>query len=167
MAEGSVSTSRRMRAEEYFNDHLDGQLEWYDNKASRNKKWAFSLSATVLTAGALSAFLQVFSAFPELEDLIPIATAFLGLLVVIGKGAEQMGSFESTWVTYRRASESMKRERRLFVSNGGSYRSASSEEQAYALFVQRVEQTIAEEQQIYWSDRVDDSEEKHKESETH
>ncbi len=50
---------------------------------------------------------------------------------------------------YRKASELMKREYRLYINAAGPYGDAD-EEAAYRLFVLNVEQIIAEEQQLFF-----------------
>jgi uncharacterized protein DUF4231 len=140
---------RRQRADEYFQTHLKGQREWYSNKASSNKKWGQWLSVLVITAGALISVIQL---LPEDSGArwATIVTAILGLVVVVAKGIDRIGQFEETWVSYRKASESMKREYRLYINNAGPYVSFSDEEACYRHFVEQVEQIIAEEQQIFW-----------------
>ncbi len=40
----------------------------------------------------------------------------LGVIVVVAKGIECIWDFDGTWLGYRKASEAMKREKRLFVN---------------------------------------------------
>ena len=47
----------------------------------------------------------------------------------------------------------MKREYRLYINNAGSYSTMKDEDRAYRLFVEQIEQIIAEEQQIFWQSR--------------
>jgi hypothetical protein len=69
--------------------------------------------------------------------------------MVVAKGAERIGRFEETWLSYRKAAERMKRESRVSVNGHGSYRQAF-EGDAYLRFVENIEEIIAEEQQLYW-----------------
>ncbi len=140
---------RRQRADEYFQTHLKDQREWYSNKASSNKKWGQRLSVLVITAGALISVIQL---IPDDSSTrwVAILTAMLGLVVAVAKGIDRIGQFEETWVSYRKASESMKREYRLYINNAGSYTALNDEEDSYRHFVEQVEQIIAEEQQIFW-----------------
>ena len=54
-------------------------------------------------------------------------TAGLGEVVVIAKGAERIGKFEETWLSYRKAAERMKREYRLYANGAGAYREVPDE----------------------------------------
>jgi hypothetical protein len=55
-----------------------------------------------------------------------------------------------TWQGYRKASENMKREYRLYVNNADIYTESPDEHAAYQLFIERVESVLAEEQQLFW-----------------
>jgi hypothetical protein len=104
-------------------------------------------------AGGLTAFIQLFKA-EDLGSGIPawpvIVTAVLALGVVVAEGLARIGRFQETWFTYRKASEQMKREYRLYINGAGGYEPITDEDAAYRAFVANVEQIIAEEQQLYW-----------------
>ena len=85
---------------------------------------------------------------------VKLVTAVLGLIVVLAKGVERIWNFEETWQGYRKASERMKREYRLYINGAGAYREVADEDQAYLRFVEAIEEIIAEEQQLYWQSRV-------------
>jgi hypothetical protein len=111
------------------------------------------LSLMVIVCGALTSFTQIFSQAPLSPLLIPILTGLLGMLVVIGQGAEQLGKYRESWLNYRKASEQMKRERRLYINAVAPYQLDQGEEAAYQVFVIRIEKIIAEEQQIFWQNQ--------------
>ena len=105
----------------------------------------------MIAAGALIPFIQIFEVFSEpARFVVTIATAALGVVVVVAEGAERIGRFEETWLSYRKAAERMKREYRVYVTGAGVYRQASDEQDAYLRFFENVEEIIAEEQQLYW-----------------
>lgn len=58
--------------------------------------------------------------------------------------------YDETWVEYRRASERMLRERRLFINVAGPYADITDEEESLRYFIETIEQIIAEEQKIYF-----------------
>ncbi len=147
-----ISAKRIKRADEYYDNHLGGQRNWYSNKAASSKKWSQVLSVTVITAGALVSFVQIFAV--ETGALwTTLLTASLGVLITVAKGVDRINKFEETWVGYRKASESMKREYRLYINSAGGYTAIADEEAAFRHFVEQVEQIIAEEQQIFWQSR--------------
>jgi hypothetical protein len=151
--EDEQTAARIRRAKRYLENHLDNQRRWYSERASKYKKWSQYLAFTVLAAGGLITFMQVFRPEEAWYRWPTIATCLLGLVVVLAKGLERIGNFEETWSTYRKASERMKREYRLYINGAGDYRTAEGEEEAYLQFVDTIEQIIAEEQQLYWQSR--------------
>jgi Protein of unknown function (DUF4231) len=145
------AAGRIARAKRYLDEHLEGQRGWYGRKASRYKWWSQWLAVTVLAAGGLTTVVQIFPG----DFRVKIVTAALGLIVVLAKGGERIWNFEETWQGYRKASERMKREYRLYINGAGAYREVGdNEEQAYLRFVEAIEEIIAEEQQLYWQSRV-------------
>jgi len=161
----TLVTERLQRADEYFRVHLNGQREWYSKKASNYKKWGQVLSVVVMACGVLIPVVQL---LPELlpenthTAWVTVLTACLGLIVTLAKGIDRVGKFEESWVSYRKASESMKREYRLYINCAGAYTATEHEEQAYRRFVEQIEQIIAEEQQIFWQSRETDDDTRNK-----
>src|SRR4051812_40916998 len=140
--------AREARAEQYFEQDLKGQRRWYGERASTYKQRTQVLGLIVIGAGAVTSFVQVFSPRPW----VPVVTAALGTVVVLVEGWQRISRYGETWTAYRTASERLKREQRLYVNGAGPYRNVD-EDEAYLRFVEAVEATIAEEQQIYWQNR--------------
>jgi hypothetical protein len=82
-----------------------------------------------------------------------LVTAALGATVFLAEGLGRIGRYNETWIGYRRASESMKREYRLYINNAGDYTEAEDENEAYRWFVEQVERVIAEEQNQFFQIR--------------
>jgi hypothetical protein len=142
------ASAREARAEQYFERDLKGQRRWYGERASDFKNRSQRLGLLVIGAGAATSFVQVFAAAPW----VPMVTAALGAVVVLIEGWQRIARYSETWISYRTASERMKRERRVYVNGAGPYRNLD-EEEAYLGFVEAIEAIIAEEQQIYWQNR--------------
>jgi hypothetical protein len=138
-------TVRDARAQAYFEQDLKGQRQWYSTHSSTYKSRAQILSLLVLAAGAATTFVQVFGE----NWWAPTTTAALGVFVILMEGWQRIARYNEAWISYRTASERMKRELRLYVNGAGNYRNLD-EEQAYLQFVENNEAIIAEEQQIYW-----------------
>lgn len=143
---GAPAAARRTRADEYFASDLQGQREWYSSKASLYKRRAQACGFCIIAAGVLSSMVQVFHD----SHWAPLATVSLGAFVVLVEGWKQIARYDETWVAYRRASERMKRERRLYTNGVGAYRGITDEAEAFSMFVEAIEAIVAEEQQIYW-----------------
>ncbi len=164
MSEGNVDSNpdklpfnmedRVRMANEYFEKehNLDKQRSWYSKKATKNKKYCQWLGLAVIIAGASTSFVQVWSGGPTTVSVnwVAIVTAMLGAIVVIAKGIERIWDFDGTWLGYRKASEMMKREKRLFVNGAMDYAKYPNNRKAFLLFIERVESIIAEEKDEFW-----------------
>jgi hypothetical protein len=141
---------RKRKADRYLDLHLRKQREWYSRNAGDAKNMTNYLAVVVLGAGALTSVIQLYHE----QWLVPMVTAVLGAVVVMAKGMEPVYKYNETSMGYRKASESMKREYRLFINNAGDYSGATDEDDAYRMFVEQVERIVAEEQNQFWQSRV-------------
>lgn len=146
--------ARVARADRYFDEHLQNQRDWYSKKASAHKGWSQRFSFTVILVGALITFLQVLQSPAAAPWLIPTVTAALGAVVAVLTGVQRIWKYDESWPAYRKASEQMKREYRLYINGAGAYAEVADEDEAYRRFVENTEAIIAEEQQIYWQSRA-------------
>lgn len=144
------SEARLARAQRYFQRDLGNQLEWYSQRAARNKARSRQFAFLVMAGGALTSVLQVL----QWNYWGPIVTAVVGAAVALFEGWRRTARYSESWTAYRVAAERMKRELRLYVNAAGRY-SVSDEEIAYRHFVESIESVIAEEQQIFWDIRAD------------
>ena len=143
-----TAKERDALAERYFKNDLADQRTWYSQKAGLYKTRSELLALLTIVLGALITFMQVFGA----AAWVPIVSGAIGAIVAIAAGWQRIARYSETWVSYRTASERMKRERRLFTHGAGSYRGLP-EREAYLTFVEAIEGIIAEEQNIFWRDR--------------
>ena len=138
--------NRKERADYYFQTVLENQRDWYSAKAGTQKGRHLFLAISVIVLGALISCLQVLEAAAWVRYL----TATLGAAVSVFRAVDTLLRPGETWQGYRKASENMKREYRLYINNADVYADASDEEAAYRLLVERVETVLAEEQQLFW-----------------
>jgi len=138
--------SRRERADYYFQTVLENQRDWYSAKAMTQKWRHLFFAISVIVLGALISCLQAIEAAAWVRYL----TAALGASVSVFRAVDTLLHPGETWQGYRKASENMKREYRLYINNANIYTDASDEEAAYRLLVERVETVLAEEQQLFW-----------------
>jgi hypothetical protein len=140
--------TRQARADYYFGTVLDRQREWYSKGARIQKRRYLAFAICVIVLGALISVLQVLKA-----EWVPYLTAALGAAVAISRAVDALLRPGETWQAYRKASEGMKREYRLYLNNADVY-VAPDEASAYRLLVERVETIIAEEQQLFWQSQA-------------
>jgi hypothetical protein len=143
-----TAKERDALAERYFKNDLADQRRWYSDKAGSFKTRSELLALLTMVLGALITFIQVFKAAPW----VPIVSGSIGAVVAIAAGWQRIARYSETWISYRTASERMKRERRLYTHGAGSYRGLP-EREAYLAFVEAIEGIIAEEQNIFWRER--------------
>lgn len=141
---------RERRSVYYFDKTLAGQRQWYSRNGTAYKRRGELLGLFIISAGALTAFIPAFGAAPW----VGIVTGALGALIAIVEGWQRIARYAEGWMAYRVASERMKREQRLYLTGAGHYRTVAGEDDAFLLFVEAIEAIIAEEQQIYWRERV-------------
>ncbi|MGH8584224.1 MAG: DUF4231 domain-containing protein [Gammaproteobacteria bacterium] len=142
--------TRQARADYYFRTIRDGQREWYDKNAGKQKRRYLAFAICVIVLGALISLLQVL----ETADWVRHLTAALGAAVTISRAVDTWLRPGETWQAYRKAAEGMKREYRLYLHNTDAYAAANDEASAYRLLVERVETIIAEEQQLFWQSQT-------------
>ena len=143
-----TANERDALAEQYFKNDLADQRTWYSQRAGLYKTRSELLALLTIVLGVLITFIQVLGPAPWL----PIVSGSIGAIVAIAAGWQRIARYSETWVSYRTASERMKRERRLYTHGAGSYRGLP-EREAFLTFVEAIEGVIAEEQNIFWRDR--------------
>ncbi len=144
----STIETRQERADYYFQTVLNGQREWYSKAARKQKSRYLVFAISVIVLGALISLLQVLD--PAEAEWVRYLTAALGATVSISRAVDALLRPAQTWQAYRKASEGMKREYRLYIHKADAYATAEDEDSAYNLLVERVETTLAEEQQLFW-----------------
>jgi hypothetical protein len=141
--------TRQARADFYFRSVLAGQREWYSKGARKQKRRYLAFAICVIVLGALISLLPMLK-----MDWVPYLTAALGAAVSVSRAVDALLRPAETWQAYRKASEGMKREYRLYLHNADAYAAAEDEPSAYRLLVERVETIIAEEQQLFWQSQA-------------
>ena len=143
-----TAEERDALAERYFKNDLADQRRWYSEKAGLFKTRSELLALLTIMLGASITFIQVFGVAPWVR----VVSGSIGAVVAIAASWQRIARYSETWISYRTASERMKRERRLYSHGAGSYRGLP-EREAYLTFVEAIEGIIAEEQNVFWRDR--------------
>ena len=146
---GTAKNQRLERARDYLETDLANQRKWYSDRATATNMYAQRLGLAVMAGGGLVTFVAAIKPFGP--DVATVIVAALGFLIALTQGVLRIWRYDETWVEYRKASERIKREQRLYVNACGPYADSADEEQRYKAFVIAIEQVIAEEQQIYFA----------------
>jgi hypothetical protein len=134
--------SERTAFAEGLSEYND-QRKWYSSRASDLKTKSQRIEIAIIASGALVAALAAFL------GKAAVVVALLGALVAILQGAQRVYRYSEIWPEYRRASERMKRERRMFEQGIAPY--DREEDEVRSLYVAALEAIIAEEQKLFFS----------------
>jgi hypothetical protein len=93
-----------------------------------------------------AALIPLSANFP-IVDFLP---AWLGVLIVVVEGLQQLNQFHQNWTTYRSTCEALKHEKYLWIATAGPY---AASENPSVLLAERIEAIIAQEHTKWVSTR--------------
>lgn len=128
-----------MGPDRYLEERVKQYKDWYDGKAVKLKSYYLYMRATTVIGGAIVPVLVSLN-IPRMRYV----TAFVSLLVVVLVSLESVYHFREQWKNYRSTEQFLGSERILFLTKEGRYKGVSAED-AFLLFVERVEAAIASE----------------------
>jgi hypothetical protein len=128
-----------MEPEEFIQQRVDNQIEWYDQKSASNKKWFQTLIVIELILAAMLPFLSGFnnSDFRAFD----LAIGIIGIAIVILNGLLSHFKFKDHWNEYRTTAEQLKHEKFLFLTKTDMY----SGDDPFPEFVAKIELLISKE----------------------
>jgi len=133
----------------YLDDRLNNQIDWYDDKSQFNQKWFKRLRLIEIVFAAIIPFLAgIGPSLPYYQLII----GALGVLIAISAGASALYKFHENWIEYRTTTETLKHEKFLYLEKCSPY----DNEDAHCKLVQRVEGLISKENSK-WSMQTDKS----------
>lgn len=128
-----------MTTNDYLANRVDNQIDWYDKKSSWNQSMFKRLQILQIIAAASIPILAGFIT-PETIDMKHIV-AGIGALIAIISGILSLYKFQENWIQYRTVSESLKRQKYLFLTKTYPYHT----DDAYHVLVENVENLISQE----------------------
>jgi Protein of unknown function (DUF4231) len=133
--------------EEYIEQRLSDQINWYDRTSTWNQRWFKRLRFAEIVAAATIPFLSGFAG-----DSFPIKISIGALGVVVAVLASLLGllHFQEHWIEYRATAESLRREKFLFLTQTDPY----GKDDAFHLLVQRVEALLSKENTEWVQSRI-------------
>jgi hypothetical protein len=127
-----------MLPDEYLQERVDDQINWFDGKGLSNQRCFKSLRITEIVSAAIIPFMVAYS------DAIPygkIIVGSLGMLIAISAGIATLNQYQENWLMYRTTCEALRHEKFLFITKTKPY----AEENAFEHFVSRIENLISKE----------------------
>lgn len=125
---------------------LEGQIAWYDAQSTYHKRWFKRLKVTQLTAVAAVLVLAAL-------DLTGWPTAFVGALLMVLEGLQQLNQHQQNWMSYRSTCEALEHEKYLFRAMAGPYATAA---QPARLLAERTEGLVSQEH-ADWTERREEA----------
>lgn len=135
-----------MDEKQYFEQRLDEQVNWYNNKSQWNQRWYRGLRVVEILAACTIPFLAGY-----MSEALPFkyVIGILGVLIAVISGVLALYKFQENWTEYRTTCESLKHEKFLYLTKSKPYDSDGS----FPLLVQRVEGLISKENTM-WSQYI-------------
>lgn len=133
----------------YSSNRLAQQIEYYDKRSSRFKRWYFGLSILNIIVLAL---IPVISLGADSFPAVRVTVALLGAGAAIITSSLNLLKFKENWLEYRYTCEALKAEREKHEYQAGDYKGLKFDE-ADALLVERCEAIMTAEHST-WSTRM-------------
>ena len=126
--------------ENYLKERYEPEVNWYDNRASRNKQYYYCFQWAVII---ISAFVPVLIVSMPTWKWI---TVTLSIILAIATAALKSFKFQENWISYRTIAETLKKEKHYYGASATEYATAENKER---LFVERVEALISRENTLW------------------
>src|ERR1044071_9584896 len=121
---------KTMTEQEYMEQRVANQIEWYDTKSGFNKRWFLRLKIAEIIVALL---IPLLTGYITPENLDPkMVVGILGVVVAAAAGIITLCKFQENWIQYRTVAETLKHEKFLFATRSGPYKDG----EAFALFVE-------------------------------
>ncbi len=127
-----------MNEQEYLEQRLDDQLNWYDGKSQSNQSSYKRLKMVeFLTAAIIPLCATILADWAYFSWLV----GGLGVIIAVVSASQSHYKYQENWIQYRTTAEQLKHEKYLFMTGVEPYRS----EDAFQTLVLRVEGLISKE----------------------
>ena len=117
--------------EKYLKEHYEPEISWYDNRASRAKRYYQWLQRAAIII-SVSAPVMVVS----MLDKFQWVTVILLIVLAIATAALRTFKFQENWINYKAIAEILKKEKYYYDTGTTEYATAKDKKR---LFVERVE----------------------------
>jgi hypothetical protein len=136
----------KMTPEQYISERVDQYQSWYDKKSVSMKSLYLRMRALSVVGGGL---VPVLINVPSQLSIVgvpvtKVLVTIISLLVVIFVSLESLFHYREQWKNYRSTEQLLGHEKFLFRSRVGCYHGISDED-AFRLLVERIEEFIAKE----------------------
>lgn len=155
----SSEISKIITPEEYIQERLQDQINWYSNKSTYYKHRHMFVEMFVIVASASIPILTllhyvlpdgiqvpILSLINPIFILSDLTIALIGGLTAIFTSYSKLSKLQENWLNYREVSETLKHEKYLYLSKSGPYSySGQDDKTIFKLLVERAENIISHE----------------------
>jgi len=127
--------------QKFMKERYEDQLEWYENKAKKNKQIYISLQFILIVFSIVVPIVIVINYILTTSTVLQWITIVMSIVVAILVSSLKTFNFQENWVRYRTTAENLKKELIFFRAQTGPYVNTQDIE---SLFVQRVESLISQ-----------------------
>jgi len=100
---------------------LQGQIDWYDNKAKINQRaYKASKIAIILLAIAIPNLAE-YGHIGDFERLPALLVSIAAAAILLLEGLQVLNKWQENWVLYRATCEGLRNEQHLFAEKAGPY----------------------------------------------
>ena len=159
MAGKGKAENPQVSEQDYLNNRLLDQLNWYDRKSIQNQKRFKKIRTYEIILGAMIPFLLAFGDVDirvgnRTVDIIAVIVAGIGVAIVILGGMLALNKYEENYINYRKFAETLKSEKWRYQTRSQPYNSA----QRFNNLVMKVEKILADEHQAWTEYQSEDDE---------
>lgn len=135
----------------YVEERLDDQINWYSEKSSSYQKMYKILKRTEIIIAALIPILtSITISLDELRSVMSWIVGTFGASISIIEGFLSLGKYHENWIEYRRVSETLKKEKYMFLTKTGVYKEGDASSTTFTTLVERTESIISNEN-VNWA----------------
>lgn len=124
--------------EQYVQERLEEQINWYDDKSIKCQKKFKLFKGTVIF---LSASIPFLVGFISDMDFFEIVVSFIGVIIVVIEGWLGLAKYHENWIEYRNICETLRHEKYMYLTRTGVY----DIDDPFKNLVERVESIISKE----------------------
>ncbi|WP_080931446.1 DUF4231 domain-containing protein [Xanthomonas arboricola] len=135
-----------MEANDYIEERVQDQIYWYDKKSKSAQR---TFKVLRLAEVVFAAIIPLIAGFEIFGGSSPFVVSILGACIAVCAALIGLGNYQENWVEYRTTCESLRHEKYLFLTKTEPY----DVDQAYGLFVKRVEGLVSKENSV-WSQHI-------------
>ncbi|MGE9941112.1 DUF4231 domain-containing protein [Bariatricus sp. SGI.161] len=128
-----------MNIEQYIEERLDPQIQWYSKKSSINQK-RYKISQ--IFEIVLATLIPLLSSYSDIK-LIAFIVGLFGSIIAIIESISKLYKFHENWIQYRTTAEMLKHEKFLFLTHSAHYQ--ISEDTIESIFIQNIEDILSSE----------------------